>query len=80
MKRGYTVERFEELLAKMRARIPSISVTCDVIVGFPGETDEMFENCLATYQRIRFDQQFLFVYSPRPHTGAHRGGNHDRSN
>lgn len=70
MKRGYTVARYEELLAEIRARIPGVSVTSDIIVGFPGETDEMFERSLETYRRLRFDQQFMFVYSPRPGTPA----------
>ncbi|HEX2951081.1 MAG TPA: tRNA (N6-isopentenyl adenosine(37)-C2)-methylthiotransferase MiaB [Armatimonadota bacterium] len=70
MKRGYTVARYEELLAKIRERIPGVSVTSDVIVGFPGETDEMFQHCLDTYRRLAFDQQFMFVYSPRPGTPA----------
>jgi tRNA-2-methylthio-N6-dimethylallyladenosine synthase len=70
MHRGYTVARYEELVAEIRARVPGISITSDAIVGFPGETDEMFENTLATFRRIRFDQQFLFVYSPRPGTPA----------
>lgn len=70
MKRGYTVARFEELLAKIRARIPGVSVTSDSIVGFPGETEEMYERSLATYQRLQLDQQFMFVYSPRPGTPA----------
>lgn len=70
MKRGYTVARYEELLADIRARIPGVSVTSDIIIGFPGETEEMYARCLETYRRIRFDQQFMFVYSPRPGTPA----------
>jgi len=70
MHRGYTVERYEELAAQIRARVPGISITSDSIVGFPGETEEMFEHTLDTFRRIRFDQQFLFVYSPRPGTPA----------
>ena len=70
MKRGYTVTQYEERLAMIREAIPGVSVTSDIIVGFPGETDEMFENSLETYRRIAFDQQFMFVYSPRPGTPA----------
>ncbi len=70
MRRGYTVARYEALLEKMRARIPGLSVTSDVIVGFPGETEEVFQTCLETYRRLRLDQQFLFVYSARPGTPA----------
>lgn len=70
MKRGYTVARYEDLLTTIRERIPGVSVTSDVIVGFPGETDAIFEACMDTYRRLRFDQQFMFVYSPRPGTPA----------
>ena len=70
MKRGYTVERYEALVDEMRERIPGLSVTGDVIVGFPGETEEMFRTCVETYRRLRLDQQFLFVYSARPGTPA----------
>ncbi|MEI7834591.1 MAG: tRNA (N6-isopentenyl adenosine(37)-C2)-methylthiotransferase MiaB, partial [bacterium] len=70
MKRGYTVARFEELLGRMRANIPGISITGDCIVGFPGETEEMFQQSLETYRRLRLDQQFMFVYSARPGTPA----------
>lgn len=70
MKRGYTVERYADLLARIRARIPGVSVTSDAIVGFPGETEDVFERCLETYRRLCLDQQFMFVYSPRPGTPA----------
>jgi tRNA-2-methylthio-N6-dimethylallyladenosine synthase len=70
MKRGYTVARYEALLATVRERIPGISVTGDIIIGFPGETEEMFQQSLETYRRLAFDQQFMFVYSPRPGTPA----------
>ncbi|MHB9131717.1 MAG: tRNA (N6-isopentenyl adenosine(37)-C2)-methylthiotransferase MiaB [Armatimonadota bacterium] len=70
MKRGYTVERYETLLHTIRERIAGVSVTSDCIVGFPGETDEMFERSLETYRRLQLDQQFMFVYSPRPGTPA----------
>ncbi|MEI7834566.1 MAG: tRNA (N6-isopentenyl adenosine(37)-C2)-methylthiotransferase MiaB, partial [bacterium] len=70
MKRGYTVARYEELLERMRANIPGVSVTGDCIVGFPGETEEMFQQSLETYRRLRLDQQFMFVYSARPGTPA----------
>lgn len=70
MHRGYTVARYEALVAEIRARVPGVSVTSDAIVGFPGETDAQFETSLETYRRLRLDQQFLFVYSPRPGTPA----------
>lgn len=70
MKRGYTVDRYEESLAKIRATVKDVSVTSDTIVGFPGETEEMYEKSLDTYKRLKLDQQFMFVYSSRPGTPA----------
>ena len=70
MKRGYSVARYEDVLANIRAHIPSVSVTSDIIIGFPGETEEIFERCMETYARLDFDQQFMFVYSARPGTPA----------
>lgn len=70
MKRGYTVARYEALVTQMRERIPGISITSDAIVGFPGETDEMYRTSVDAYQRLQLDQQFLFVFSSRPGTPA----------
>lgn len=70
MRRLYTVEQFEEIVHKLRERIPNIAITTDIIVGFPGETDEQFENTLKVVERIRFDGAFMFAYSPRPGTPA----------
>lgn len=70
MKRVYTVESFESLVAEMRATIPNLALTTDIIVGFPGETDEQFENTLRTMERIRFDGAYMFAYSIRPGTPA----------
>ena len=70
MARGHTVASYEEMAAKIRARVPGASLTTDLIVGFPGETEEHVENYLATYRRLRFDQAFMFAYSPRPGTYA----------
>jgi tRNA-2-methylthio-N6-dimethylallyladenosine synthase len=70
MRRLYTVEQFEEVAAKLRERVPNIAITTDIIVGFPGETDEQFENTLRVVERIRFDGAFMFAYSPRPGTPA----------
>jgi tRNA-2-methylthio-N6-dimethylallyladenosine synthase len=70
MRRLYTVEQFEEVAAKLRERVPNIAITTDIIVGFPGETDEQFENTLRVVERVRFDGAFMFAYSPRPGTPA----------
>jgi tRNA-2-methylthio-N6-dimethylallyladenosine synthase len=66
MKRLYTIEQYEALVAKLRAAMPDLALTTDVIVGFPGETGEDFEATRAAMQRVRYDSAFLFKYSPRP--------------
>lgn len=70
MKRDYTVEQYFERLDKLRAARPGIAVTTDIIVGFPGETDEDFERTLQLAARARYDGQFAFVFSARPKTVA----------
>ena len=70
MKRDYTIANYLERLAKLRAARPGIAVTTDIIVGFPGETDEDFEKTFALCEQAQFDGQFAFVYSPRPKTVA----------
>ena len=70
MKRDYTIANYLERLAKLRAARPGIAVTTDLIVGFPGETDEDFEKTYALCVEAQFDGQFAFVYSPRPRTVA----------
>src|SRR5947209_16509430 len=72
MRRDYTVEQYLERLAKLRAARPDIAVTTDIIVGFPGETDADFELTLQLIERVRYDNIFSFVYSPRPKTAAIR--------
>lgn len=70
MKRLYTVESFREIVDEARAKIPNVSVSTDVIVGFPGETEEEFEGTLATMRDMQFDFAYMFAYSPRPGTPA----------
>lgn len=70
MHRGYTPERYVERLAMLRAAIPGLTVSTDIIVGFPGETDEDFESTLDVVRAARFDSAFMFVFSPRPGTAA----------
>lgn len=70
MKRLYTVEAFKEIVANLRAAVPEIGLTTDVIVGFPGETDQQFEATLQVMREVRFDGAFMFKYSPRPGTTA----------
>jgi tRNA-2-methylthio-N6-dimethylallyladenosine synthase len=70
MRRDYTVEEYLERLHRLRAARPGIAVTTDIIVGFPGETEEDFEATLRLTEQVRFENQFSFVFSPRPKTAA----------
>ena len=70
MERGYTAERFKQIVAQIRARLPDAAITADAIVGFPGETDAQFENTLRLMEEVKFDQLNTAAYSPRPHTPA----------
>jgi tRNA-2-methylthio-N6-dimethylallyladenosine synthase len=66
MRRIYTIERYEALVGELRAAIPGLALTTDLIVGFPGETEADFEATHAVMRRIRYDSAFLFKYSARP--------------
>ncbi|PTL85866.1 tRNA (N6-isopentenyl adenosine(37)-C2)-methylthiotransferase MiaB [Vitiosangium sp. GDMCC 1.1324] len=70
MRRDYTVVQYLERLAKLREARPGIAVTTDIIVGFPSETEEDFALTLELTEQVRYDNQFSFIYSPRPKTGA----------
>ncbi len=70
MGRKYTREKYFEVVSKLREARPNISISSDFIVGFPGETDEDFRDTMDLIERVRFDQSFSFIYSPRPHTPA----------
>jgi tRNA-2-methylthio-N6-dimethylallyladenosine synthase len=70
MRRGYTAARYLERLAAARAAIPDLAVSTDVIVGFPGETEEDFEQTLAVCAEAAYDGAFTFIFSPRPGTRA----------
>ena len=70
MRRSYRRSRYLDLVARTRALIPDAALTTDVIVGFPGETEEDFLATLAVVDEVRFDQAFTFQYSPRPGTEA----------
>ena len=72
MNRGYTREHYLDLVAQLRARIPDIVLTSDVIVGFPGETQEEFEETLSLIEEVRFDALFTFIFSPRRGTPAEK--------
>ncbi len=70
MRRSYRSERFLGILDRVRAQIPHAAITTDIIVGFPGETDEDFEDTLRVVEAARFSSAFTFQYSPRPGTPA----------
>jgi tRNA-2-methylthio-N6-dimethylallyladenosine synthase len=70
MNRGYTRARYLELIAELRQAIPEVALSTDLIVGFPGETEEDFQQTLDVVERVRFDNVFAFRYSPRPGTPA----------
>jgi tRNA-2-methylthio-N6-dimethylallyladenosine synthase len=70
MHRGYNRQRFMDRLAMAREIIPDLTVTTDVIVGFPGETEEDFEMTMEVIEEARFDSAFMFIFSPRPGTQA----------
>lgn len=70
MNRGYDPDKFVELVSRLRRAVPGISITTDIIVGFPGETDADFDGTLDVVRRAAFDQAFSFKYSPRPLTRA----------
>jgi tRNA-2-methylthio-N6-dimethylallyladenosine synthase len=72
MRRGYTVEQYRELVQAIRHSIPQISLSTDVIVGFPGETEEQFENTFSLLEEMRFDVVHVAIYTPRPSTMAWR--------
>jgi tRNA-2-methylthio-N6-dimethylallyladenosine synthase len=70
MRRGYTRERFFALVDLIRAEIPGVCLTTDLICGFPGETDAEFEETIDLVRRVRFESAYMYYFSPRPGTDA----------
>jgi tRNA-2-methylthio-N6-dimethylallyladenosine synthase len=70
MRRTYDRERYLRLVARLRDAIPGLALGTDVIVGFPGETEEDFQETLAVVEAVRYDSAFTFIYSPRQGTEA----------
>ena len=70
MKRGYTAAKYVAKIEKLKVARPGISISTDFIVGYPGETEEDFEQTLSLIRTVGFDQSFSFIYSPRPGTPA----------
>lgn len=71
MAREYRRERYLDIVRELRAKVPDVVLSTDLIVGFPGETEEDFEETLSLYDEVRFDAAFMFAYSARPGTPAH---------
>ena len=72
MNRRYTIEEYKRLYDYIRERIPGVSVTTDIIVGFPNETEEQFQHTLDVVEYCKYDSAFTFIYSPRENTPASR--------
>ena len=70
MGRGYTYEHYRSIVRRARELMPDIAVTTDLMVGFPGETEEQFRRTLRAVEELRFDQAFMFKYDDRPGTRA----------
>ena len=72
MKRGYRRQAYMDLVARCREALAQVTFSTDIIVGFPGETEEDFEQTLSAMREVRYDSAFTFQYSPRPGTPADR--------
>ncbi|MFS8631597.1 MAG: MiaB/RimO family radical SAM methylthiotransferase, partial [Bacillales bacterium] len=70
MARKYTREQFLELVRKIKAAIPNVALTTDIIVGYPNETEEQFQETLDLYREVGFESAFTYIYSPREGTPA----------
>ena len=70
MRRLYTIESFKEIVKEIRNRIPGVALSTDVIVGFPGQSEEEYQETLDALRTIRFDGAYMFAYSARPGTPA----------
>ena len=70
MGRGHTREKFLKIVQRIRDRLPDAAITADMIVGFPGETEEQFEDTLRLMEEVKFDSVNTAAYSPRPNTPA----------
>jgi tRNA-2-methylthio-N6-dimethylallyladenosine synthase len=72
MRRTYSRERYLRLALRLRDDVPGVALTTDIIVGFPGETEDDFRETLEVYDEVAYDHAFTFVYSPRRGTDAAR--------
>lgn len=72
MRRGYTLSDYTDRIRRLRDKCPEVTLSTDIIVGFPGETEEEFKETLEILRKIDYDEVFAFIYSARPHTVAAR--------
>ncbi|RDU65866.1 tRNA (N6-isopentenyl adenosine(37)-C2)-methylthiotransferase MiaB [Helicobacter didelphidarum] len=75
MKRGYTQDWYLNRIEYLKQRVPNVGISTDIIVAFPGETNEDFEETMKVLDKVRFDTLYSFIYSPRPNTLSHSWGN-----
>jgi tRNA-2-methylthio-N6-dimethylallyladenosine synthase len=72
MNRRYTREQYLEIVHELKKRLPDVFLSTDIIVGFPNETEEEFQDTLSLVKEVGYDSAFTFIYSPRPGTPAAR--------
>ena len=72
MRRGYTRKEYLDRIRRLRNRRPEVALSTDMIVGFPGESEEEFEQSLEILREVEYDDIYAFSYSPRPHTSANK--------
>jgi tRNA-2-methylthio-N6-dimethylallyladenosine synthase len=72
MRRSYRTDRYLNILNNVRTAMPHASITTDIIVGFPNETEAQFQGTLDLVEKVGFDATFTFIYSPRKGTPAHK--------
>ena len=72
MVREYSCKRYLAIIEEIKAKIPDVVISTDIIVGFPGETEEDFEATLALYEEVQYDQAYMFIYSARPGTPSYK--------
>ncbi|GAA9255410.1 hypothetical protein BTM379_17440 [Helicobacter pylori] len=70
MRRGYSKEWFLNRVERLKALVPEVGISTDIIVGFPNESDKDFEDTMEVLEKVRFDTLYSFIYSPRPFTEA----------
>ncbi len=70
MRRSHTIEWYMDLIEQLKSKVPDIALSTDIIVGFPGETREEFEETLNLMEQVKFSSSYMFAYSPRPNTPA----------